>query len=128
MVNIVLDLWFCVPCATYDGRCVAEIKGSKLVLNRNVKATLLLLHLLTWTLVFIHALYWLNMVKPLFLLAKPPPKKKTRVFLALFGASQPRSWLLWERQIKPSRRVSAKKGASRRTLSAMFGWNLAAMM
>lgn len=56
MVNIVLDLWFCVPCATYDGRCVAEIKGSKLVLNRNVKATLLLLHLLTWTQVFIHAL------------------------------------------------------------------------
>ena len=80
------------------------------------------------SLVFIHALYWLNMVKPLFLLAKPPPKKKIRVFLALFGASQPRSWLLWERQIKPSRRVSAKKGASRRTLSAMFGWNLAAMM
>ena len=34
------------------------------------------------------------------------------------------SWLLWERQIKPSSKVSAKKGASRRMLSAMLGWYL----
>ena len=35
-----------------------------------------------------------------------------------------RSWLLWDRQIRPSKSVSAKKGASRNTLSAIFGWNL----
>ena len=32
--------------------------------------------------------------------------------------------LLCDRQIKPSSKVSAKKGASRRMLSAMLGWNL----
>ena len=62
---------------------------------------------------YFHGKWWLGI--PLWL-RKPPG--------CSFRPRAAAAWLLWERQIKPSSKVSAKKGASRRMLSAMLGWNL----